>query len=131
MKFRALPAKDWMDPFTGEYLYQEDTFVYGYLVRDNKGNPFIVGDVVEACEEYINFKFWVPVVDGTIGQYVTTFGKYEVYEGDLFQDEAGREYTIRYDEEQGAFIADEPEDGWVGIDDVRHFEQRGNVFDGV
>lgn len=119
MKFRALPVN-------GPY---KNKFVYGSLVWDHNENPFIVGTVVESCEEYINFEFWVPVRKETIGQYVTTDKQgREVYEGDIFQDEAGRVYTIRYDEDQGAFTADEPEHGWISIDDVLQFEHKGSAF---
>lgn len=64
-------------------LTKDGKWVYGNLIWNN-GMPFIVGEVVESCDEYISFEFWWPVIPETVGQQtgLTDSNRTEIYEGD-------------------------------------------------
>jgi len=78
-------------------------WIYGDLVR--RGKEFwIVGEVVEANEEYIGLEQWIPVIPESVGQYtglnsdITYHGQgagVKIYEGDIF-DYKGQMVIVEY-----------------------------------
>ncbi|WP_342505892.1 YopX family protein [Sporosarcina sp. FSL K6-2383] len=44
-------------------------WVYGNLIA-NSGKPYIVGDIEEATDEYLNHEFWVAVEPESVGQFI-------------------------------------------------------------
>lgn len=83
IKFRGKPLADLYEEFTGECIFDTEEFVYGNLICS--GNErYIVGEVVEASEDYIILEWWTPVDPATVGQYTgfkDTSGV-DIYEGD-------------------------------------------------
>ena len=86
--FRGIPNLDQEDlERIGVKL--DEGFVYGNLIWNN-GNPFIVGNVTEANEDYINIEEWIPVKPETVGESTNTKAinfatkkKEEVFEDDI------------------------------------------------
>lgn len=66
-------------------VVKDGDWVYGSLVRNNNGDPYIVGQVIDSDPEYIEFEFWVPVDPETVGQYpgLKDDDKDEVYGDDI------------------------------------------------
>ena len=61
MKFKGKPIdiepyEDGSWPSWFEEILEEDGYVHGYYV-----DGYIVGDVVDATDEWINLSFWCPV----------------------------------------------------------------------
>ena len=85
LKFRGLSVD----------TYNEDVgnWKYGYLVED-RGESFIINQVIEANEQYITIGSWCPVKPETVGQSTGLFDKntIEVFEGDIITN--GRDILI-------------------------------------
>ena len=48
-----------------ELCISEGDLVFGQVVY-NGCQPYIVGEVVESCEEYINLEFWIPIAPDSV-----------------------------------------------------------------
>ena len=64
--FKAIPLKPELDPEVysvplPELAGYDGTYVYGWYV-----DGFIVGEVIEANDEYIALEYWVPVDPETV-----------------------------------------------------------------
>ena len=82
IKFRGKPIEDVNFEEINVHI-GKDNFVYGNLIW-NEGNPYIVGNVVEATDEYISLEQWISVRPETIGQYTgLTHNGIDIYEGDI------------------------------------------------
>ncbi|MDU2396445.1 MAG: YopX family protein [Streptococcus mitis] len=67
-----------------EYNEEEGKWKYGYLIED-KGDSFIINQVIEANEQYITIGSWCPVNPATLGQSTVLFDKngMEIFDGDI------------------------------------------------
>lgn len=66
----------------------EITHEYGWVTGNlitNNGRPFIVGDIADTSEEYIDIEYWASVIPDSIGQYsgLSDVNDKETYEGDI------------------------------------------------
>ena len=98
IKFRGRAACNCED-MDGEIIAEKGDWIQGYLC-----GGYIIGDVVDACDEYFAPDFWIPVDPKTVGQYT---GKSvltgEVYEGDIATSIDGT-FLVTWDEEKAAFV---------------------------
>lgn len=70
MKFKAKPLEKMLDEeeYNNDWLFDlldDDGYVTGYLVEN-----YLVGPIVEAHEEYINFEWWIPIQVDTVVEAV-------------------------------------------------------------
>lgn len=106
-------------------------FTCGQLVF-NKSECYIVGELIEATDEYIAPEYWIPVDPKTIGQFTEYFDddKVPVYEGDVIWS-GGEEWIVIF--KNGCFrgsqiknIAKERNIGYlamVGIKVIRNIHE--------
>ncbi|MEK5069794.1 YopX family protein [Sporosarcina sp. FSL K6-1508] len=102
-KFRgkSIMPIDYLDMIGVEHA---DGWMVGNLIT-NGGKPYIVGDLTEATDEYINHEFWAAVEPGSVGQgtgLVDIKGN-QIYNSDLIKDDENFVWEVIYS--QGAFYA--------------------------
>jgi hypothetical protein len=79
---------------------------YGHLIED-RGRVFIINEVVEANEQYINIGSWCPVNIESVGRFTGMFDKNlrEIYEKDVLGTKDGLlNGIIEYREDLGMFV---------------------------
>ncbi len=76
----------WSD-YSVNKAFTDDGFVIGQVVYSHK-KAWIVGEVMEAEDDYIALEYWVPVKPETVGQYtgVNDCTSAKIFEGDIFSD---------------------------------------------
>lgn len=93
-----------------EYNEEEGKWKYGYLIED-KGDSFIINQVIEANEQYITIGSWYPVNPATLGQSTGLKDKNgkEIFDGDIVRT---TRFLGRADEIGGFY---EYEKDYVGV----------------
>src|SRR5699024_10605141 len=94
IKFRGKAVMS-IDELDERGITHTNGWIYGNLIN-NGDHPYIVGDIVEATEEYIVHEQWVPVIPESVGQYTGLTDRYDVefYEGDIGYDDHLQCYGI-------------------------------------
>jgi hypothetical protein len=82
----------------------DGSFVYGSLVFDGIGDPYIVGEFIDVNDEYTALHYWIPVIPETVGEFtgLPCINQSEVYEGDILIDD-GDYFLVLFTE--GKFVA--------------------------
>ena len=114
----------------GENVVKGD-FVEGMLVTDGN-NAWIVGSVIEACEEYIALEYWYPVDPETVGEFTgySDVAETKTFEHDIIKS---RDYTWIVVFKNGCFrccqIGNESKERNIGYLAVFGIKVIGNIFD--
>lgn len=81
IKFRGKSLTDLYNYYKGEYVFKKGEWVYGNLVVSGK-ERYIVGEVIDAEEEYITLEWWVEVDPETVGQCI---GLKDIENGEIYE----------------------------------------------
>jgi hypothetical protein len=96
IKFRgiALMSTEELDVLKIDH---KNGWVYGNLVMDGN-EPYIVGDLLEATDDYIIHEFWVRVIPETVGQCTGFKDDWDVdiYEYDIVKDPDGYLWVVLF-----------------------------------
>jgi len=114
--FRGKPTREVLENESlCKTLPIKDGFVYGNLIYNDK-QPYIVGPIADANDEYCSMEWWCPVVPETVGQYSDKKDKNGrlVFEGDILQwdneiDEQDRTkliFVVKFDGEYEGFFGE-------------------------
>lgn len=113
----------------GEIICTKGEWVYGAYVPGGNSSAYIIGNVVEAAEEYFLPEWWIPVDPATVGQYVRTINGKRVFVGDTGRDTiTGEHFTMTYLEHWQRFAWTRPNTVFSLIPDAR-LELLGNIHD--
>ncbi len=116
----------------------KDGRAFGEVVFEG-GKAWIVGEVIEATDEWITLEYWVPVSPITVGQYTGLKDKngVKIFEGDIVRHMSiGRKitYIVAWDVGSGAFYY-KPTKGtgghrmFVNGSGFAPYEVIGNIYD--
>lgn len=119
--------------YNGNHYFNNE-WVYGYFIKDSKGDSFII-DAIE--DEHGNVTYnKVLIQHNTVGQYIgrKSISEKEVYAGDIVDiiDHEGKKYenlSIVWDDDFCGFKA-ENEDWKMFMFKVEYIEIVGNVNEG-
>lgn len=76
-------------------------WVYGYLV-----DGWVLGEIYEGGEEYIQPSWWVSIQEGTVEQYtgIKDIHGVKIYEGNIVRHEGNMVGKVYYDEAETSYI---------------------------
>ncbi len=131
--FRGKPVNSewWLENYDRFSSLEE--WVIGNLIISDE-IYWIVGQLVEANDEYLAHEWWVQVDPETVGQYAGTKifnnGSRRIYVGDLFRYEDGSILEVIFEDRIGAFGAWRKDGEWLSMQSTKMWgELVGNKWD--
>jgi uncharacterized phage protein (TIGR01671 family) len=131
IKFRGLPTCKDRDELNCIDFDRDGNFAVGFYE-----DGYIIGEIADVDDSYINPEFWVAVDRNTVGQYTGLFDKNgrEIYEGDILdiglRDQDGKPVVapVSYEAYLAGYVLDNKGHGiWQRLD--RDCEVIGNIFE--
>lgn len=106
---------------------------YGYLIQD-RGESFIINEVIEATEQYITIGAWCPVNSESVGRFTGLFDKNcrEIFEKDILYGNDGEDFwdIVEFDETQAKWVRKDQNSNELDLsDNVTELKIVGNVFE--